>query len=202
MATAVTLERQNDFGECMNVLVSRALTAARRSGAWFRADDQRITVRSVSSDNSWNTFPFLKTTTARAPSKNVDKPRWGGLTSAAFYDSQPGLTASCELPRSEMYSSSSLNNPCLSDRTALQRKAHHSMRLTLRLLALTLLIVMAAFTNLLTPTTYASPCENGCWNGYQTCMGNGNPPNQSQCSTAYDNCMRGCRPPLLEAPVE
>lgn len=50
------------------------------------------------------------------------------------------------------------------------------MRLTSRLIALAVLVVVAAFTNLVSPVSYASPCEDGCWRAYENCMGQGNPP--------------------------
>jgi hypothetical protein len=73
------------------------------------------------------------------------------------------------------------------------------MRLTLRLFALALLISVAAFTNVLVPVSYASPCEDGCWRGYTYCMGRSNPPNQGQCANEWDACMKKyCRVAMVE----
>lgn len=61
------------------------------------------------------------------------------------------------------------------------------MRLTSRLLALALLIGVAAFTNLVSPVSHASPCLDGCWRGYEICMGRPNA-NQGTCATDETKC--------------
>jgi hypothetical protein len=66
------------------------------------------------------------------------------------------------------------------------------MRLISRLFVLVLLVGIAAFTNLVSPISYASPCEDGCYRGYDFCMGNGKPPNQGACATALQNCLNKC----------
>ena len=82
-------------------------------------------------------------------------------------------------------------------------KGLETMRLTSRLLALALLVVIAAFTNLVSPVTKAddgtNPCIDGCWRGYQICMGQ-IPQNQGKCATEEQACETKCgpRPPLAE----
>jgi hypothetical protein len=75
------------------------------------------------------------------------------------------------------------------------------MRLTLRLLALALLVAIAVFANFDSSTSYANACDDGCWRGYQNCM-SGSTPNQSQCESARDSCSRSCHAPLQETPGE
>ncbi|MDQ1728830.1 MAG: hypothetical protein QOD33_955 [Pyrinomonadaceae bacterium] len=66
------------------------------------------------------------------------------------------------------------------------------MRLTLRLLVLVLLIGIATFTNLVSPVSHASQCQDGCYRGYEYCMG-ANPPNQQYCSDKLTTCLNGCQ---------
>jgi hypothetical protein len=68
------------------------------------------------------------------------------------------------------------------------------MRLTFRLLILVLLLVMAAFTMVITPVSQADACTDGCMNGYATCMGNGNPPDQQKCADDQRKCLAKCNP--------
>jgi hypothetical protein len=74
------------------------------------------------------------------------------------------------------------------------------MRLTSRFLALALLLVIAAFTMVVTPVSQADACTDGCMRDYEFCMG-GNPPNQSQCSANLTKCQCKCNP-CPEAPPE
>ena len=70
------------------------------------------------------------------------------------------------------------------------------MRLTLSLLTLAVLLSLAGFTNLVSPVSKASPCTDGCANGYwacrQNCSVNGGC--QDTCGAALDACMAGCKP--------
>ena len=66
-------------------------------------------------------------------------------------------------------------------------KGLETMRLTSRLLALALLVVIAAFTNLVSPVSKAddefSPCLDGCYRGDGICRGN--------CGLNA-SCLQGC----------
>lgn len=75
------------------------------------------------------------------------------------------------------------------------------MRLTLRLLALTVLLSVASFTGLVSPVSKAedsSACTDGCINLYTSCLHDcGNPGTsrcQLACSIADDKCQAKCRP--------
>jgi hypothetical protein len=61
------------------------------------------------------------------------------------------------------------------------------MRLTLRLLTLALLLGIATFTTLVSPVSHASPCLDGCWRGYEICMGKPNA-NQGTCAVQEMDC--------------
>ena len=78
------------------------------------------------------------------------------------------------------------------------------MRLTLRFLALFVLLVVATFPNSSSITTLAeegnSPCMDGCIRGEQSCTG-GCGYNQScinNCRAEYDKCAKKCAYPLSE----
>lgn len=66
------------------------------------------------------------------------------------------------------------------------------MRLTLRLLALFVLLTIATLTSF-SPISRAdeSPCSDGCARGYEFCMGQ-NPPPQAKCAADAANCEAKC----------
>jgi hypothetical protein len=76
------------------------------------------------------------------------------------------------------------------------------MRLTLRLSALVLLIIIATLTDSSSTVSYCSPCEDGCARGYEFCMGQSTPPNQGKCATEADACMKKCKGITPVAEVE
>ncbi|MDX6443870.1 MAG: hypothetical protein QOH71_944 [Blastocatellia bacterium] len=72
------------------------------------------------------------------------------------------------------------------------------MRLTLRLLALALLLSVASFTSMLSPVSKAddSACTDGCRNGYDSCLRDC-PVGQNcsvSCSVKLDTCTSKCGP--------
>jgi len=74
------------------------------------------------------------------------------------------------------------------------------MRLTLRFLALFVLLVVATFPNFTSTTTLAeeggNPCLDGCIREEQSCTG-GCGYNMScvqNCKKQYDKCEAGCKP--------
>ncbi len=65
------------------------------------------------------------------------------------------------------------------------------MRLSLRLLTIVLLLAIAGSTKPVSRVCNAGPCEDGCWRGYQICMGE-TPPDQTKCEAERKECMKKC----------
>src|SRR5260370_39329017 len=72
-----------------------------------------------------------------------------------------------------------------------------SMRLTLRLLTLAVLLTLAGFTNLVSPVSRASPCTDGCANGWRACNDHCYP-NCQICSDNLSACLDKCGKPEFE----
>ena len=82
------------------------------------------------------------------------------------------------------------------------------MRLTLRFLALFLLLVIATFHNSSSIKTLAveagNPCYEGCVRGEQDCTGRCgfNQDCAGKCRDVFTKCVASCKAPMLEAPPE
>lgn len=71
------------------------------------------------------------------------------------------------------------------------------MRVSLRLLVLAILLCVGSFSGLLSPSSKADPCGDGCANGYEACVKTCNsgphPPScASDCAVGLSNCLDQC----------
>ncbi len=78
------------------------------------------------------------------------------------------------------------------------------MRLRSRLLALALLLLVAGFTNLVSPIGKAddSACTDGCDNGYNSCIQGCGPGSCSCCTADCTDKQTACRIKCGPLPVE